>query len=377
MIERILAIAIATSVLFGQFGRIELGNRLVNIYLHELGMIMWLVYQFMRFRFKTFQSIFHIPPLIYFVVWMVIGFIATTPQFTFIQNVLSALYPLRFILYVCFISSFTTWLYDNGINRSFGVSILYTFSVLLVGVSLLQYIFVKDLWSMYPYGWDPHQFRVFATYLDVYVAAAILGLLTLFWVYKKKYVLAGALLVCLALTFSRSAYIALFASLIVYAFSHKTYKLAVLLGVIFIGLIVIIPKQWGEGVNLLRTSTIGSRIADAKLGVQIWQTAPLEGHGYNHIRYVKEQMNLLHLDDRSHSAASFHSSYLIILAATGVIGLVLFIWTLYVLLHHEYARVYGVFLAVMALFDNVLLYGMVVVIAVLVVMLSRPLRTSR
>lgn len=377
MIERLLATVIVTSILFGQLGRLELGGRLVNVYVHELGMMVWLAVQLLRFRLGVLRNTLQIPALFYFVIWLCIGFIATSPQFTLTQNIVSALYPLRFILYALFGGSFVIWMGKSTAHREFSLNLLYTFSLVLVVISVLQYLFVKDLWSMYALGWDPHQFRVFATYLDVYVAAAILGVLTLFWVSQKKYVLAGALLCCLALTFSRSAYIALFMATITYAIVHKTYKLAGGILFAFLILVFIIPKQWGEGVNLLRTSTIQSRITDASLGMRIWKAAPLEGHGYNHIRYVKEQMGLLHLDDRSHSAASFHSSYLIILAATGIIGLTLFVWTMYSIFYHTYAVMYGVFLGIMALFDNVLLYGMVVIITMFVVEISRPWSKSR
>lgn len=377
MIERVLGSLIITSVLFGQFGRFELGDRLVNIYIHEWLMVVWLGLLLLRHKKQIINKITTIPALVYFISWMIIGFVVTSPQFTWTQNLLSSLYPSRFMLYVFFISSFMVWLEQNVKNRIYMLNVLYTFSILLVGISLLQYVFVKDLWSMYPYGWDPHQFRVFATYLDVYVAAAILGLLLIFWLYQRKYVLAGALLVCLALTFSRSAYVGFVAAIITHAFLHKSYRIATLSILIFIAIIFFIPKKWGEGVNLMRTSTIQSRIADGKLGVRIWQEAPFEGHGYNHIRYVKEQLGLLHLDDRSHSAASFHSSYLIILVATGIIGLGLFLWTLYTLFRVHYALVYGVFLSSMALFDNVLLYGMVVIVATVVIALSRPWRMSR
>jgi len=378
MIEYILSILIVTGVLFGQLGRLELGDRLVNIYIHEIGMMLWLMYQIVKYKLSSVRGgLLQNPAVFYFTAWMFIGFVATSPQFSLTQNIISFLYPLRFLLYLLFSTSFIYWVERSEHNKNISFHILYTFTIMLVGVSLLQYIFVKDLWSMYPYGWDPHQFRVFATYLDVYVAAAVLGLLTLFWLHQKNFILVGGLLICLALTFSRSAYIALFMAILVYSFVHKKYKIATIVAAIFIALVFITPKNWGEGVNLLRTSTIQSRIADTQLGIRIWKAAPIEGHGYNHLRYVKEQMNLLHLDDRSHSASSFHSSYLIILASTGVIGLGLFLWSLYSIFHKKQVMVYGVFLSVMSVFDNVLLYGMVAIIALFVVVLSRPLRKSQ
>lgn len=377
MIEYILTLLIVAGVLFGQLGRLELGDRLVNIYIHEIGMMIWLIYQFAKYKLSSIRGLLQNQAVFYFTAWMFIGFVITSPQFSLTQNIISFLYPLRFLLYLLFSTSFIYWVGKSEYNKNISFRILYTFSIMLVGVSLLQYIFVRDLWSMYPYGWDPHQFRVFATYLDVYVAAAILGLLALFWLHQKNYILVGGLLLCLALTFSRSAYIALFMAIIVYSFVHKKYKIATIVATIFIALVFITPKSWGEGVNLLRTSTIQSRIADTQLGIRIWKAAPIEGHGYNHLRYVKEQMNLLHLDDRSHSASSFHSSYLIILASTGVIGLGLFLWSLYSIFHIKQVLVYGIFLSVMSVFDNVLLYGMVVIIAMYVVVLSRPLRKSQ
>ena len=96
----------------------------------------------------------------------------------------------------------------------------------------------------------------------------------------------------------------------------------------------------------------------------------------NHIRYIKEQMGLLATDDRSHSAAAFHSSYLIMLVSAGPIGFLLFFVLVWQLFKQKEMHEYGVFLGVMALFDNVLLYGMIAVImaTIAVTYVSRPLR---
>jgi O-antigen ligase len=378
MIERALITGIFVALLAGQFGRFELTDRLVNVYIHELLMGVWLLVAAYRQRKEIVQyALHHARAFSSFLAWTAVTFLIGIPLFTLSQNSLSMLYFARIVLYGIFIISCKKWIGENSQRKTVLLSAVYTFSWLLVGISFVQYITVKDLWSMYRYGWDPHQFRIFATYLDVYVAAALFGILFLFWFDRKKYLLSLLLLVCLALTFSRSGYIAAATAFIVYAVVHRNYLIGVGLVALLGILILFVPKQWGEGVNLLRTVTIQSRLADAQLGIRLWSKAPVTGHGYNRLRYVKEQMGLLRIDDRSHSASSFHSSYLIILATTGIVGLALCLWTLYTVFRPVELIPYGALLGVMAVFDNVLLYGMIVCVMFFVAVLSHPLHTSR
>lgn len=116
------------------------------------------------------------------------------------------------------------------------------------------------------------------------------------------------------------------------------------------------PRPFGEGVNLLRTSTIESRLTDYDQGLKLWQKNPVFGVGYNRIRYLKPAIGE-ELRGESHAGASFHSSYLIILVTAGVVGLGAFAYWLWTIAKiSNFTIISAIFLGVYSLFDNILLH---------------------
>ena len=240
-------------------------------------------------------------------------------------------------------------------------NLIYSFSILLLITTAIQYIFYPNFWVLKPLGWDPHTFRASSAYFDIFIAAALYGVFVFFWASKRNYILSFLFMIALVLTFSRSSYLAFGLSLLYFFIAQRKWKVLLISLCLFALLILFAPKPSGEGVNLLRTASINSRIADYKLGLQIWQEKPFFGFGYNRIRYAKEQLNLVSADDRSHSLSSFHSSFLMVLVTTGIVGFGLFV-ALIISFYKKYPalRVYIIYILTMSLFDNVLLHVLVV-----------------
>jgi hypothetical protein len=121
--------------------------------------------------------------------------------------------------------------------------------------------------------------------------------------------------------------------------------------------VVLVPKPFGEGVSLLRVASVNSRLRDYQVGLSMAQKKPLLGYGYNRIRYAKEKLDLAKTDDRSHAISSFHSSFLIILVTTGVVGLLaaLALMVQYGTRNREFLPIL-LYICSMSLFDNVLLH---------------------
>ena len=377
MIEQALLIGITALLAVGQLGRIELMGGLINGYWFEVLMGVFALWYALHHRKTLFKPTQVTRAATVFIGWLLVSFFIPFHAFTLVQNGIAFLYLARLVLYTLFTIAVMSWVQKAEGNRAFVRSLLFTFTILLLLISAAQYVLVHDLWSMYPYGWDPHELRIFGAYLDVFVPAAFFGLLAIYWFTQKNYALVAVLSIELVLTFSRSAYLALALVVFITVLATRKWHYLAFFVIAFVLMVALAPKQAGEGVNLMRTSTIQSRLHDTALGLQIVASNSITGVGYNHIRYVKEQMGLLRLDDYSHSAAAFSSSYLIILVSSGIIGLLLFAnlyWRIFAL---KGMAPYGIYLGVMALFDNVLLYGMIAVVVVLLFAVNYPWSSSQ
>lgn len=361
MFDYILLFSLFVSLLAGQFARIELFEGIINGYAQEAILVIYLCYLIFRFGLKPVKKFFSQKIALAVFVFFLVSFFISFVQFTILQNSIGFLYFLRLLLYSLFGIYLFHLLSTKKEMRKALDSFIFTFSVLLIIVSAAQYLFFSNFWSLYRYGWDPHLYRVSAAYIDVYIAAAIYGLLALFWFQKKQRILAVCFMIALVGTFSRSAYVAFLLGALVLFVSQKKWKELLIMLLLFITLVAIAPKPFGEGVNLLRTASIGSRTRDYELAITLWKSKPLFGYGYNRIGSVKEQLNIVPTTDRSHALSSFHNSFLIILVSTGGIGLFLFLvmigkW----FIKYPFLRVYFIYILCMSLFDNVLLHVLVI-----------------
>lgn len=360
MIDTLILGGIFTSLLAGQFARIELINSLANVYIHEFLLVVFILYSMYRQGLVPLRVFLRVKGVLIFLLIVLFSFALSYSEYSFNQNVISLLYLVRMILYSVFGVYLFALLKQNKNARTTAFQLIYTFSILLLVVTSIQYVFFPNFWELYKLGWDPHLYRASAIYLDVFIAAALYGILAIFWYGKKNYLLTCCFVLALILSLSRSSYIAFAVSIIFYFMSRMKWKNLFIALSVFILVIILMPKPFGEGGNLLRTASINSRILDYKLGISLWQEKPLFGFGYNRIRFAKEQHGLAVRDDRSHSLASFHSSFLIILVSTGLIGFAAYLFLL-IRLFRSYAnlRVYLVYLIIMSLFDNIALHVLV------------------
>jgi len=361
MFDLLLLTGIFISLLAGQFVRIEVINALATLYVHEGLIVVYLGISFMRYGIIPIKNVLKSKGVLAFLCVVVFSYMLSFGEFTIQQNGLASIYLLRAILYFLFGIYINTRIKKKEYLITHIYNLLYSFSILLLIFTAIQYVFYPNFWVLKPFGWDPHLYRASSAYFDIYVAAAIYGTLAFFWFIKKNYLLSVLYIGALALSFSRSAYLAFIISLIYFFITQKKWKLLIVGLTLFSILIFLVPKPFGEGVNLFRTSSINSRIQDYKLGLKIWQEKPLFGFGYNRIRFAKEKLYLIEMDDRSHSLASFHSSLLMILVTTGSVGFSIFAFLTYQFLKsYPHLRVYGIYILIMSLFDNVLLHVLVV-----------------
>lgn len=367
MLDTLLLLGIFTSLLLGQFARIELINALANVYVHEFFLFIFIIKSFFTYGITPIKKLISKNTLLPLLV-VVGSFIFSIKEFTALQNGIAFLYIMRIVLNGVFGIYLFTYMKKNKRTHAVLFKMIYSFSILLLVITVIQYIFFPNFWGLYAFGWDPHLYRASGIYLDVFIAAALYGLLSLFWYIKNHKVLALFFTIALVLSFSRSAYVAFVMSIIYFFIVQKKWKELGIALSLFVLFVIVIPKPFGEGGNLMRTSSIKSRLSDYALGVTLWQKKPILGFGYNRIRFAKEHHMLIAQDDRSHSLASFHSSFLIILVTTGIVGLLSSFYFLGMFfIKYPRLRIYLIYILTMSLFDNVLLHALVLLPATFLV----------
>jgi hypothetical protein len=354
----------------GQLGRISFLGQQVNVYLYEPVLLINLTFFLFQYKFepvkKTLQSL---KSLYILLGYLLISFIVLIPQFSVTQNEVGFLYFVRLTAY-CFYFIYLFYhvkhsqIYKKDLDRGIIIT-----AVLTSLSSVVQYFFYTNLRNISYLGWDPHEFRMVGLFFDPPVAGAIYGLLFVYLYFRLKrfsfiikIVTLGLLVGCIFLTYSRGTYLALFITAIFLIFRNKIVYGLLVCALVAISAFFVLPKQAGESSNLMRTFTIVSRLSNYQEAVSLWEKNPVVGSGYNRIRYVKGSDDFSSQTDfeTNHAGASFHSSFLIMLVAGGVIGLSLYIWFLYSLSKLNYVSAISmIFLSILSLTDNVLLHPFV------------------
>lgn len=289
------------------------------------------------------------------------------------QFFVAVLYYLRFISLLVFL--LTVSLFDLSFKKR--IPFLLTvvgFMFLLLGY--IQYFLYPNLRNLYYAGWDEHLYRMFSTFLDPNFAGAFFVIYFMFvlgMVFEKSqnkyvYVLLCVLtLVAIFLTYSRSAYIMLGVSLLVFCLLQKQKK--ILLG--FLGLVLLVPlviffSPKSEGTNLFRTTSSNARVLAMNQAITIIKDNPIFGVGFNAYRYAQEKHGfLLPAERENHAGAGTDNSFLFVFATSGVIGFGAYLYFWYAVLKMTrknsviFATVIGLF--VNALFINSLFYPPILV----------------
>ena len=363
----------------GQIGRLSYLSQRINGYFFEIPLIVLTLGYTVYYRRELKKAVRIHMPTVVFGLFSCVTLLVTLYRFSPIQNFVAALYLFRLLyllwFYVVFqIAASKRPSLAKVINRS-----VITVIVITVFTSFVQYFFYQDLRNLYYEGWDPHLYRMFGLFFDPVFSGALYGLMALYLFFNHLYkktlrwhylVIFLLLTACMLFTYSRGTYLAsLVVAVIFLVKTRKPLIIVPLIAVLAISLILL-PKKFGEGVHLLRTSTIYARFIDSDEGIAVGMQNPLFGVGYNHIRAVKKFADEVSANgySYSHAGASFHSSYVTILASEGIIGLILFAWMLLSWSRRsEYANYAITFIGILSLTDNVFLYPFVLVFLIITI----------
>lgn len=354
-------------VSFGQLTRISWPGQPVFFYAFEPIVLVATLLMLYRCRHELFQnSVFKITAA--FLGFMYFSLLISLFWYSFEENFVAVLYLLRMSTYFLFVPVSLIYFKENSIG-SISKIMLYLVSLWVIVSSLIQYFLYQNLGNLAYLGWDPHLYRLVGLFFDPPMTIAVFVLIGLYYftLLKKTkrevvthWILILALLALSFLTYSRGGYLGIIAVVIAVLIQSKNLKLIVLSCVVVLTGLLFIPKGESEGINLLRTTSIGARVADYQKAIVIWQKSPITGIGYNHIRPEKdiyETQKYYGPYNPSHGSSGFHSSFLVILVTGGVIGVVLLGAVLVSIAKLSALYLYSViFLSVLSLFDNVLLH---------------------
>lgn len=254
-------------------------------------------------------------------------------NFSIPENIIGLFYLLRLVNYFVFYPAFFSFLKKTHIQI---LKIMFFEGILIGGIAIIQYLTVPDTRFLYFLGWDEHYFRAIGSFLDPVFTGIILvfsffvlPLLLERKIVKKITAIAGGLiiLVSLGLTFSRISYVILILSMTFYFVIKKKFK-RILVGLTgFFLLVLFLPKPTGEGVDLLRTSSFFRRSDNYREAVTVIKDNFWLGVGFNRYRPAlkKYGFNLENKWGESHSGAGADNSFLLVLATTGIFGLILYL----------------------------------------------------
>ena len=370
----IISFEFLTTLLFplGQFARISFFNQQINIYPYEVLMAIALLLLVFKHKTTPFRGNTTFKSMYFFLIILFLSFLFSFRSFDTYENSIGFLYLFRLAFYLFHFIYLAIHLRKFKKERSHLFKEMSFLVFIIILSSWLQYIFYPNLRNLLYQGWDPHLYRVFSSFFEPYLAGAVLGL-CLFFVYFRMFTkkgeiyvkcfALGILFLLLMLTFSRTVYVAIILSLVVLFIKQKKYTFIGITISAFIILSIFIPKPIGVGVQLFRTFSVGTRISNAFEGVQLWMKNPILGVGYNRIRYEKAGLGLTGKYDVSHAAASYHSSFVTMLVAGGMLGFLGMLGMLVMLGRISTPPFYYiVFLSILSAGDNALLHPFILYI---------------
>ena len=141
-------------------------------------------------------------------------------------------------------------------------------------------------------------------------------------------VIAFLTLIAIFLTYSRSALLMLIVGAFVFLFLNTKKTQAILVVVIFLLSTTLVPKAYKtEGTNFFRIASSEARLGSAKQAIEIIRKNPFFGVGFNAYRYAKSRYGFQpSMLEGSHADAGTDNSFLFLLATTGVIGFIAYLY---------------------------------------------------
>ncbi|KKQ67138.1 MAG: hypothetical protein US86_C0001G0065 [Candidatus Daviesbacteria bacterium GW2011_GWA2_38_24] len=353
-----LSIGTFISLMFGEFGRFPFGGGTVSVTVLDL--LLLLTVSFLSiWQISIKKDLKFFKCLNFFVPFLIIAMLSLILS----GNLKGGLYLIRFSIY-----TLSFWIGYSVIFSKVSSLININKLISIVGLilsilGLLQLIVYPNLDSLTSFGYDPHQGRLVSTWLDPNFLGAFLNIsliLTIYlWTHKKEKtwgLIGFVILLSIILTFSRSAYLFLLVTLFIWGYFKFRKLLSLALVVILLS--YLISPRFAERINgaVNIDKSARERFVSWKSGVVIFQQKPLLGVGFNNLRYAYKNNNLIktYSEDGGHSGAGVDSSLIFVLATTGVLGFLGYMYFWYKVLQDHF-NLSSLSLSVLSIFLGLLI----------------------
>lgn len=324
----------------GELTRIQLADS-IAINLNDIFVFVfvlsWIVKKIIK-RDKFKKPFLFLPITIFFVLSIVTLFF-NVHRLSINEFFVSLLYPLRWLLYSGVYFAFMD--FDKEFKKKMTKFLLIPISLVIL-IGFVQSVFYQNLRNLYYLGWDEHLYRLFSGFLDpnfagVFLVLAFIFLLGLIFQGKNTQnklllVLAGLNLLAIYLTYSRTALLGLIAGAMIFLYFKINKKYLIIVLIFLLLLVLFIPKSFQtEGTNLFRTASTEQRIKSAQIAIQVFKDNPVLGVGFNSYRYYQKEHGFIagSLWQVSHAGSGTDNSFLLILATTGILGFISYLYLLY------------------------------------------------
>lgn len=328
------------TIIIGPVGEIPLNISAVHIYFTDIAVFGLFLYWIVRFgrlysNIKT-DTILH--PFLAFIAVCILSLVFTPISLTDSEKIISFLYIVRLSAYILVYISIKQLVITKQILANTIHTLLIVTLVVLSLLGWIQYFWYPDLRNLSYLGWDPHFKRIFATYFD----PNFLGLILVFGFIMalhlkssayKKIAIGVLLLVTILFTYSRSTLLALSAGTALFAFLNKKLQWWGVIFTVCLMLLFLLPRPSGEGVKLERFFTIEARMNNWSQAITLIQKYPFFGVGFDTLRFTRDNLDITDID--SHSASGFDNSFLFVAATTGILGLGVYLFFLWILMKNS------------------------------------------
>lgn len=329
------------SLVVGNAARIQFGSIAVSAL--DISILILFLYWLTTKSFINVvnKSIYLKRPFLVFVSACIASLLINFWQFSFTDLFIGSLYLLRWMLYA---SVFFIVSQESPTIKEYTKKMMYIAGAILVTLGFLQYFIFQDLRNLYYYGWDDHLYRLVGTFLDPNFTGVFIVLFILFIINNivrqkftstKQAFFVLLVLICsiiaLLLTYSRTSYLSFLVGIVVLLALYNKKKFIVVTVVAVIALVLLFANSRLENTNLFRTVSSLGRLETAHNSVKIFQRNPLFGVGFNMYRFAQHNygLRLTPLWSTSHADAGADTSFLFILATTGFVGFIsyLYLWS--------------------------------------------------
>lgn len=335
---KILFLVTLFTFALGQLSRVELSPKVV-IFLSDLLIplltFIFLIYNAVNKR-KIFLPSFSLP-LFLFILAALFSLLLGSLKLATEESLISGLFLVRLVEYVCLsLVGYNLFLDQKFSNLTVKILIIIGLLVSLLG--FVQVLVLPDFSQLAAQGgWDPHQYRLLSTFFDPNFVGGFLVMILSFvfahLLFKPKFsekvalgVFGLAITIAVILTLSRSTYLAFFTMLGTFALvrSRKIFLSLLLLGTILFISIPAVLDRLLQAVNFDDSSL--SRITSWRNALTIFKDEPLFGVGFNAYRFTQEDYGFFKaFEDGGHAGSGTDSSILLVLATTGIVGLVVWL----------------------------------------------------